>query len=147
MRKITLLTLCLFLTGPVLRAQRRIEQIRFIYGGEEDKPHGTLVVSVGRKVKLIGEIDSLFGNCIVTNRRTFDTLKAFMRQSTYFIPETAGITDTLRGWLRDGYSYYQVTGSDGSILYISEKYWDRFFNELKSKPHANSLAREIAEDF
>jgi len=82
----------------------------------------------------------------VTNKRAFDTLKAFIRQSTYFIKRNAGITDTLHRWLRDGYSYYRIIGSDGSIVYLSEKYWDRFFDELRSRRHASSLAQKIAAD-
>jgi hypothetical protein len=74
-------------------------------------------------------------------------LKAFIRESTYFIKKTTGITDTLRGWLRDGYSYYRIIGSDSSIVYLSEKYWDTFFDDLKSKLRKNAIAQKIAADF
>jgi hypothetical protein len=147
-KSISLLILSLVLIGPQLRAQR-VESLRFVYAGEEDKPHGTLVISIGQYIKPTdrGLVDADFGRCIVTDLRTFDSLRQFIRKSQYPIGGVARIADSLHQWLLEGYSYYKIIGSDGSVVYLNGKYWISFFEGLKSTLRIHSLDQRVIAAF
>jgi hypothetical protein len=148
MKNIVLLLLCFVSVSPVLRAQR-VESLRFVYAGEEDKPHGTLVISIGKYMKPTdrGVVDSNFGKCVLTDIRTFDSLRQFILHSKYPIRRFARITDSLDRWLQEGYSYYTIIGSDGSVVYLNGKYWISFFDGLKVELRAHELDPRVIGAF
>lgn len=147
MKNAFLTLLCLCSAVSLLRAQHRpqAQNIRFVFGGEEDKPHGTIVISVNEKIKPLdrGQIDVIFGRCIVTNQQTFDSVKQFIRQSRYPIRGDKRTADTVLRWGRQGYGYYSILGSDGSVYYLSEQYWSSFFGELKSRLRSDTLDQRV----
>src|SRR6202000_2437612 len=104
MKRLLFIFFCLAVVSAS-KAQQ-VENLRFVYGGEEDKPHGTLVISVGQYVPPTdrGEIDSIFGKSIVTDNKTFESLKQFVRHSKYPTERKNGISDSIHQWVQNGYS-------------------------------------------
>lgn len=149
MKNIFLLTLFIGAIGPVLRAQR-VENLRFVFIGEEDKPHGTLSISIGAcKIPTDrGVVDDHFGKCILTDTKTFDSVRQFIRESKYATGEgTVSLSDSLNHWLLSGCSYYKIIDSDSSVVYLNGKYWIDFFDELKATLRAHSLDPRVISAF
>lgn len=149
MKNIFLLALCICSVGPVLRAQR-VENLRFVFIGEEDKPHGTLSISIGacKIPNDRGVVDDHFGKCILTDTKTFDSVRQFIRESKYPTAEgTVSLSDSLDHWLLSGCSYYKIIGSDGSVVYLNGKYWIIFFDQLKAALRTHSLDPRVISAF
>jgi hypothetical protein len=146
MKNAFLTLLCVCSAVSLLHAQKQPAQnIRFVFGGDEDKPHGTIIISVDRYIKPIdrGRLDAIFGRCIVTNKQTFDSVKQFIRANRLPTPTMDGISDTVLRWGRRGYGYYSILGSDGTVFYLCEQYWPSFFGDLKSKLRNDALDKRV----
>lgn len=62
------------------------ESIKFIYAGDQYKPHGTLIICKGEKVPLNDKrFDSIFGKCVLTDEITYSLVKRFILKDTTFI--------------------------------------------------------------
>jgi len=135
------------MAGPPLLAQQThpVETVRFVYGGDEDKPHGTLVISVGEYVKPKdrGSLDDYFGKCVVTDKKTLELVRQFIQQSKYLTQDNGRIGDSVRQWIQSGYPYYEIIGSDGSAVFLNGKYRISFFNELKMMLRAHDVDEKV----
>jgi hypothetical protein len=145
------LILCIFLilAGRVLLAQR-VESIHFVWGGNiENKPHGTLVISIGKYIKPTdrGLTDSIFGRCIVTDEATFDSLRNFIRQYGFTTTKITDVVDTVLHCPINGDSFYAIFGSDEHAVYLTGKYWASFFGQLKAFLRARALDQQVIAAF
>jgi hypothetical protein len=111
---------------------QNVRSIRFIYQGEELKPHGTLVISLGQRfVPFDKPPDSIFGKGIQTDTSTFNFIEKFVHKNRH----VSRNTKTLSALEAD----YKILLPSSIILFLSEKYFKSFFyklaNELKEEHH------------
>jgi hypothetical protein len=147
--KNSILCIFLILAGRVLFAQR-VESLHFVYAGNDDnKPHGTLVISIGKYIKPTdrGFTDSVFGRCIVTDEATFDSLRNFIRQCGFTTTKITDVADTVLHCPIGYGSFYAILGSDGHAVYLSGKYWAPFFGQLRAFLRARSLDQQVIAAF
>lgn len=65
------------------------ENIRFVYSGDEYKPHGTLIICKGEKVPLNDKLlDSMFGKCILTDEFSFALVKKYILTDCIFLKKS-----------------------------------------------------------
>ena len=125
---------------------QRIEDIRFLYVGEQLHPIGTKVVCIGKLVQPDNcpDIDSIWGRSILTDERTFDSIKSYAFRSNLSTKDTTdeyaaameksyipGMRIHVRlarfdsPNLHNGPDYYVIGDSTGDYVYVWGKNYKR----------------------
>jgi len=125
-----------------------VESIRFVYGGEEPKPRGTLLICIGKLIKPTdrGRIDSIFGRSVKTDETTFHFIKMYLQQNGYTVKNIGEIIDTIKHQIIDGQSYYTIICSDGLQLYLREPAMRDFFCKLEEGLQVNELDKAVIKE-
>ena len=119
--------------------ERKIQTIRFVYVGEELKPHGTLLISVGKYIVPSDKgLDSFFGRGIKTDEKTFEFINTFVHNNKYTLNNRKKISD-----LETVY----VIICPKRVEYLREKDFESFFDDLRSGLQEKNLDRVVIEAF
>jgi len=102
--------------------------IRFIHGGEELKPVGTLSISVAKLIKPTDrDMDNIYGKAVKTDEKSFNIVMDFVRGNKYLNTNP----QKLRG-NREYYKIIIVSQTNSNILYLGEKNIIVFFGTMRS---------------
>jgi hypothetical protein len=105
-----------------LRAQS-VHFVKFIHVGDETKPIGTIVISIGGLVKPTDKpMDDVFGRSVQTDTGTYKALVDIIKSGKYRTP-----TDKL-----DTRDFFIIKSSDGFGLDLCWPEYKEFFNDLHS---------------
>jgi hypothetical protein len=113
--------------------------IRFIHGGDEIQPIGTVIISVEKVIPLIDKpTDSLFGRSIKTDIKTFRLIRKLIKNKKYYTPhETAA----------DRLDFLRITDSDGFVLGLFASKYKMFFYDLRSLIEQKKGDQTVIEAF
>ena len=140
MKKRTIKFLMLFFLTASAYGQKADINIRFIHGGEELKPVGTLLISTVDTIKPNDkESDKFFGKTIKTDIRSFKVLNEFIKQSQYLTKDNTQ--------LKGSNEYYIIKYSNGLRLFLIATKINNFFFDLRvflNKEHAD---KELTKAF
>lgn len=111
-----------------------LHSIRFVHIGEEDKPIGTLVISVEKKVTPSDRItDRYLGKSVKTDIRTFETIINFTEAKKYLFSRKEIESD------------YHVIVNDKKSLYLKYKNSSTFFEELRAQLRKANCDKAVIE--
>ncbi|MGY3211327.1 hypothetical protein [Mucilaginibacter sp. HD30] len=99
-----------------------LHSIRFVHIGEEDKPIGTLAISVEKKIIPRDRMtDHYLGKSVKTNMKTFETIRNFTEASKHLVSR------------KDNESDYRIIINNKKNLYLNYKSGRSFFEDLRAK--------------
>lgn len=143
MKIIIIKLLLLFILISPAYGQKVYINIRFIHGGEELKPVGTLLVNMIDTIRPKDrESDKFFGRTIKTDIQSFNALDSFIEKSQYLNKDNSQ--------LKGSNEYYVIKYSNGLRFFLNGKDIHAFFSMLKvflRKEHANPVLTEAFEDY
>ena len=120
--KVVIIIFLLLLTGNAYT--QTIHNLRFVHVGIEDKPIGTLSISVEKLIHPNNrEADLMFGKAIKTDIKTFTTLIEVLKSSKLLSAKSDKINNELN---------YEILGSDGLKLYLNYRNTTDFFQNLRN---------------
>ncbi len=136
MNKLTCLNIILFtLITNVIFAQT-LHSIRFVHIGEENKPIGTLVISVEKKVTPRDRVtDRYFGKSVKTDLRTFETIIDFTTTSKHLFSR------------KDHESDYHIIINDKKNRYLNYKNCRSFFAGMRIQLRKAKCDKFVIEAF
>jgi hypothetical protein len=118
---------------------QKLHTIRFIHGGEELKPVGTLVISVEKKIQPNDKpLDYMYGQCIKTDIKTFDSIRDIVKEKTYITSNPKSL---------HGSNYYKIVDSDGSEYFLDDKNFRDFFEDLRNSLKDKDRDIKVIEAF
>ena len=104
--------------------QENDSNVRFIHGGEELKPVGTLLISSTDTVRPSDKAsDKFFGKTIKTDTRSLDVLNIFIKRSKFLSKDNSQ--------LKGSNEYFIVKCSSGLKLFLNAKSINSFFSSLR----------------
>ena len=118
---------------------QHIHFIKFIHIGIEDKPIGTLIISVENPLMPTDRpsIDSVFGKNIQTDLQTFTAIESFIRKNKYLFSEN--LNTSVRNFKMMDYRNY--------VTYLSYKKTKSFGNKLQTYLRARNLDKHVIKAF
>ncbi len=124
MKKISIKILFLFIITSSVCGQSKDLNIRFIHGGEELKPVGTLAISTKTILKPNDrESDKFFGRGVKTDIHSFKALKTFIEQCSYLVKDSTQ--------LKGSNEWFTIKYSDGLRFYLKGNNLNIFFPSLR----------------
>src|SRR5579864_443866 len=95
---------------------QKVQSIKFVYSGEELKPHGTIIISTVKQITPSDRVfDSTFGRGIKTNERTIHIIDSFIQKNKYTVIDRKEIPDNV--------AVYAVIEQTGEKRFLAEKYF------------------------
>jgi hypothetical protein len=129
--------LCLLCLINLILPDQKVRTIRFVYSGEESKPRGTLLISVGKYIRPYDNpVDSLFGLGLKTDEKTFKVIDSFVRTSKDVMLFSRTISDTV--------SAYNIIGPTGIRCFLPEAKFEAFFSGLREDLQDQQLDKSVA---
>jgi len=126
------------LTASAYRQKVAIN-IRFIHGGEELKPVGTLLINTVDTIKPNDkESDKYFGISIKTDTRSFKVLDEFLKHQYLTKDNTQ---------LKGSNEYYVIKYSNGLRLFLIAKNINNFFSDLRAFLKKEHIDKELTKAF
>lgn len=123
MKKIALFLLPLLIS--LKSYEQKVPNIRFIHVGDELKPIGTLLISIGEYVKPTDRpFDSVFGVGVKTDERTFKFIDNYVLKSNY--TKEASVVS------KSDTNAYKIVCPHNLILYVNMRNSYIFFENLRS---------------
>jgi hypothetical protein len=158
----------IFLAKFYLVSGQHFEDIRFIYVGEQLHPIGTRVVCIGKLVQPDNcpDIDSIWGSSILTDEKTFDSIKNYAFRSNLSTMDTpneyaAAMEKSFIPGMRihvrlarfdsrnvhNGPDYYLIGDSTGDYVYVRGQHYREFMDGLKEMLQRNNLDKNVIKFF
>jgi hypothetical protein len=118
---------------------QELKTIRFVYSGIETKPHGTLLISVGKLIQPTdkGSSDAVLGRGFVTDQKTFDFLTNYISKNKFTISN--------KNELGHRESFYIIIDAEKKVHYLKQKNFFSFFGNLRSEMKEQGLDSSLRE--
>ena len=125
------------------KGQEQVINIKFVHGGEELKPIGTLLIST--KTEAIPNdkrTDLTYGLSLKTDKRTLELIKQFIDKTDYLFKDNSKLQGTNE--------YFAIKYSDGLKLFLRGEKINAFFTSLRKflyAKHADNAVCDILANY
>src|ERR1700744_2971711 len=117
-----LLGLLLFIVLILSRHTERNEYIQFLYIGERTRPIGPVAVCIGQLIKPTdgNDYDTSFARAVLTDERTYDSLKAYIIHSPFTTTDESEVYSREEG-PNSQVDFEMISKSNGWTVYVAGK--------------------------